>query len=119
MAGTRSEEIEVSGEKLVAAVKQIVHEGNIRRISIRSSAGVTLIEIPLVVGLAGAVFAPVWAAIGAIAALVANCRLVVERTGGTPAAKPRKRTATRKPASRKATPRKAPRTAARARTRAA
>lgn len=78
----RTEELEVSGEKLVSAVKKLIHEGNIRRISIRTSAGVTLIEIPLMVGLAGAWFAPVWAAIGAMAALVTNCRLVVERASG-------------------------------------
>ena len=109
MARKRTEELEVSGEKLVAAVKLLVHEGNIRRISIRTGGGVTLIEIPLVVGLAGAWFAPVSAAIGALAALVTNCRLVIERTDESPAAKPRKRAAARK----------ATRRPARARTRAA
>ena len=75
----RVEEFQVTGHQLLAAIKELIHEGNIRRISIRSSRGVTLLEIPLVVGLAGAVFAPVWAAVGAFAALVAKCTLVVER----------------------------------------
>jgi hypothetical protein len=85
----RVEEFQVTGHQLLAAIKDLIHEGNIRRISIRNSRGVTLLEIPLVVGLAGAVFAPVWAALGAFAALVAKCTLVVEREGsahddGTP-----------------------------------
>jgi len=104
----RTEELEVSGEKLVAAVKKLVHEGNIRRISIRTSAGVTLLEIPLMVGIAGAWFMPVWAALGALAALVTNCRLVVERAGG-PEITPRPR----------AVRRKAPRSTRRPRRRAA
>ena len=77
--GPRVEELQVTGHQLVAAFRDLIHQGNIRRISIRNSRGVTLLEIPLVVGLAGAVFAPVWAAIGAFAALVAKCTLVVER----------------------------------------
>ena len=75
----RVEEFQVTGHQLVSAVKDLIHQGNIRRISIRNSRGATLLEIPLVVGLAGAVFAPVWAAVGAFAALVARCTLVVER----------------------------------------
>ena len=79
----RVEEFQVTGHQLVSAVKDLIHQGNIRRISIRNSRGVTLLEIPLVVGLAGAVFAPVWAAVGAFAALVARCTLVVEREEST------------------------------------
>ena len=75
----RVEECQVTGEELVAAIKDLVHQGNIRRIAIRNANGVTLLEIPLVVGLAGAVLLPVWAAIGALAALVAKCTLVIER----------------------------------------
>ena len=75
------EEFQVTGEKLVTSIKDLVHEGNIRRISIRNERGVTLLEIPLVVGVAGAVFLPLWAALGALAALVARCTLVVERVG--------------------------------------
>jgi hypothetical protein len=75
----RVEEFQITGRQLVGAIKDLIHEGNIRRISIRNSEGITLLEIPLVVGLAGAVLVPVWAAVGALAALVAKCTLVVER----------------------------------------
>ena len=73
------EEIRVNGEDLVAKIKEVLHEGNVRRIIIRNDDGRTLIEIPLTVGLVGAVLLPVWAAIGAIAALVTDCTIVVER----------------------------------------
>ena len=78
------EEFKVTGHQLVKSIKDLFHQGNIRRISIRNERGVTLLEIPLVVGLAGAVLVPVWAAVGAFAALVARCTLVVERTGEAP-----------------------------------
>src|SRR5512135_701366 len=79
MPAPRVDEFQVAGETLVTAIKDLVHQGNIRRIAIRNADGVTLLEIPLVVGLAGAVLVPVWAAVGALAALVAQCTLVVER----------------------------------------
>ena len=75
----RTEEYQVSGEILVAKVKELVHEGNIRRITIKNEEGKTLIEVPLTLGMVGAVLLPVWAAIGSIAALVANCTIVVEK----------------------------------------
>ena len=75
----RTEEYQVSGKILVAKVKELVHEGNIRRITIKNEEGDTLIEIPLTLGVVGAVLLPVWAAIGSIAALVANCTIVVEK----------------------------------------
>lgn len=79
----RVEEFEISGDRVVAKIKELVREGNIRRISLQNEEGNTLIEIPLTVGVAGAVAAawllPVWAAIGAIAALVAKLKVVVER----------------------------------------
>ncbi|UCF62304.1 MAG: DUF4342 domain-containing protein [Anaerolineaceae bacterium] len=75
----RTEEYQVSGEILVAKVKELVHEGNIRRITIKNEEGKTLIEVPLTFGVVGAVLLPVWAAIGSIAALVANCTIVVEK----------------------------------------
>jgi hypothetical protein len=81
----RGEEVEVTGEKLLATVKELIHQGNVRRIVIRNAKGVTLLEIPLVLGIAGAVFVPVWAAIGALAALVAKLTLVVERVQDAPA----------------------------------
>jgi hypothetical protein len=75
----RTEEYSVKGDDLIAKVKDVVHEGNIRRIIIKNDEGKTLIEIPLTLGVIGAVLLPVWAAIGAIAALAANFTLVVEK----------------------------------------
>jgi len=75
----RTEEYKVSGEKLVAQIKELVHEGNIRRIIIKNDEGKTLIEIPLTLGVVGAVLLPVWAAIGTIAALVADLTIIVEK----------------------------------------
>ncbi len=73
------EEYELKGENLLGKIKELVHEGNIRRITIRNEEGKNLVEIPLTIGVVGAVLLPVWAAIGAIAALVAKCSIVVER----------------------------------------
>ena len=73
------EEIKTTGEKLVSTVKELVHEGNIRRITIRNEDGKTLIEIPLTLGVVGVLLVPVLAAVGAIAALVADCTIVVEK----------------------------------------
>jgi hypothetical protein len=75
----RTEEFQVSGEQLVSKIKELVHEGNIRRITIKDQDGETLIEIPLTLGVVGAIIIPVWAAIGAIAALVVNLTIVIER----------------------------------------
>lgn len=76
---TRTEEHQVRGDNLVSKVKEILHEGNVRRISIRNDDGKELIEIPLTIGVVGTLLLPAWAAIGAIAALVTNCSIVVER----------------------------------------
>jgi hypothetical protein len=80
----RYEEFRVDGDKLVSKVKEIVHEGNVRRIIIKNERGEVLIEIPLTIGVAGAILLPVWAAIGAIAALAANLTIVIERVSDTP-----------------------------------
>ena len=77
----RREEHRVRGDQLVAKVKELIHEGNVRRITIKNEEGKTLIEIPLTLGVMGAVLLPVWAGIGAIAALVTNCSIEVEREG--------------------------------------
>lgn len=77
---SRTEEFRIRGDELVAKIKEIIHEGNIRRIIIKNEEGKTLIEVPLTIGVVGAVLVPVWAAIGAIAALATNCTIVVERT---------------------------------------
>jgi hypothetical protein len=76
---TKEENFQVSGDGLLKKVKEIIHEGNVRRISIKDKTGRTLINIPVNVGLVGAVLAPVLAAVGAIAALVAECTITVER----------------------------------------
>jgi len=76
---TRTEEFAIDGERLVAKVKELIREGNIRRISVRDKEGKTLLEIPLSIGLVGALLLPTLAALGALAALVTECTLVVER----------------------------------------
>ena len=75
----RTEEFRIRGEELVAKVKELVREGNVRRLIIKNEDGTTLIEVPLTVGVIGALLLPVWAAIGAIAALATDCTIVVER----------------------------------------
>ncbi len=74
-----TEEHRVSGEGLVAKVKELIHEGNVRRIIVKNEEGRTLLEIPLTVGVVGAVFLPVLVALGAIAALAKSYTLVVEK----------------------------------------
>lgn len=73
------EEFKIDGDAVIATIKELVHEGNVRRITIKNEQGQTLIEIPLTVGVVGAILLPVWAAIGAIAALAANLIIVVEK----------------------------------------
>lgn len=80
--GVRTEEFKVSGEELLGKVKQIVHEGNIRRIVIKNKDGGTFMEIPLTVGVVGVLLAPTLAAVGAIAALVSEATVVVEKDEG-------------------------------------
>ena len=79
----RVEEFVVSGDTVIAKIKEILHEGGIRRVSLQTEEGKTLVEVPLALGvagaMAGALLAPVWAAIGAIAAMVVKLRIVVER----------------------------------------
>lgn len=74
-----TEEFNIDGEQLLSKVKELLHEGNIRRITIKNEAGETLIEIPLTLGALGIVLLPTLAAIGAIAALVTKCSIVVEK----------------------------------------
>ena len=72
----KTEEYRVTGEGVVAKVKELVHEGNIRRLIIKNEEGRTLLEVPLTLGVVGAILVPTWAAIGAVAALVAKCTIV-------------------------------------------
>ena len=73
------EEFKVKGEELLAKVKQLVKEGNVRQITIKDKDGKTLVVLPLTVGVVGAVLVPVLAAVGTIAALVTECTIAVER----------------------------------------
>lgn len=75
----RTEEFKVSGDALLAKIKEIVHEGNIRRVIIKNEEGRTLIDIPLTLDIVGALVAPQLAAIGAIAALITHGTIVVEK----------------------------------------
>ncbi len=76
---TDKETVVVTGHDLLAKVKEIVHQGNVRRITISNEEGQRLIEVPLTVGVVGAVLLPTWAAVGAIAAMVANAKIEIER----------------------------------------
>ncbi len=74
-----TEEFRVEGEKLIAKIKELFHEGNIRRIIIKDKEGKTILEIPVTLGVVGALIAPQLAAIGAIAALLTEATIVVEK----------------------------------------
>ena len=77
MTESNKSEFKVTGEELMKKVKELIHEGNIRRIIIKNEKGVTLMEIPVTIGVIGAVLLPVLAAVGAIAALAANFTIEV------------------------------------------
>jgi len=81
---TREEEFSIGGEQLVSTVKELVHQGNIRRITIQNKDGRTLLELPLTLGVVGALLLPTLAAIGAIAAIVTECKLIIERVDEEP-----------------------------------
>jgi len=73
------EEFTVSADNLIERVKQLLHEGNVTRIIVKDDKGKSLLEIPATVGVIGAMLVPWLAALGVIAALATNCRIVVER----------------------------------------
>ena len=77
--GARTEEFKVSGGEILNKIKELLHEGNIRRIILKDERGKTFLEIPLTVGIVGAALVPVVAAVGAIAALVSKLTIVVEK----------------------------------------
>jgi len=78
----------VAGGNLKAKLKELIHEGNVRRIVIRNPQGRTLLDLPLAAGVAGAALLPFWAAIGTIAALATDYTIGVERDPGTAVNKP-------------------------------
>ncbi len=68
-------------DKVIAKTEELIHEGNVRRVIVKDARGVTVMEVPLTIGLVGAALIPVWAAIGAIAALAADFTIQIERKG--------------------------------------
>lgn len=74
-----TEEFKVNGEDLLKKVKEIIAEGNARKITVKSKEGKSIVELPLTIGVVGAAVAPLLAAVGAIAALVTECTIIVER----------------------------------------
>ncbi len=75
----KTEEFKVNGEDLLKKVKSIIAEGNVRKITVKNKEGKSIVELPLTIGVVGAALAPLLAAVGAIAALVTECTIVVER----------------------------------------
>ena len=76
----KKEEFKVSGDDVLKKIKEIIKAGNVRKIILKNEKGKSLIEIPVTLGVIGAALLPVWAAIGAVAALVTKCTIVVEKT---------------------------------------
>lgn len=74
-----TEEFKVNGEDLLKKVKDLINEGNVRKITVKNKEGKSIVELPLTIGVVGAALAPLLAAVGAIAALVTECTIVVER----------------------------------------
>ena len=79
MSKSTRESFTVHGENLLKKVKELINEGNIRKITILDKSGKELMSFPLTIGVVGAVFAPVLAAVGALAALIGDCTITVER----------------------------------------
>lgn len=79
MANKKTEEFKVDGKELVTKVKELIKQGNARKITIKNSSGKTLVSIPLTWGAIGAVIAPLLASVATVAALVTSCTIVVER----------------------------------------
>ena len=79
---TYKESFKVAANELVDSVKRLIHEGNVRRVIIKQD-GRSVVEFPLTVGVVGTVIAPVLAAVGAIAAVLTECTIEVERTAGS------------------------------------
>ena len=78
-----TEEIKVTGGKLLETVKNVVRAGNVRRVIIRNPSGRTILDMPLTAGMVGVVLMPFFAAVAGLAALAAHYTVVVERDGGT------------------------------------
>ena len=79
MTQAKKEEFKISGEHLLEKVKELIKEGNIRKITIKDKTGKELVSFPLTIGVVGTVIAPVLAAVGALAALIGECTISIER----------------------------------------
>jgi hypothetical protein len=79
MAKTFKESFTIEGEQLLKKIKELIEEGNVRKISIHDKSGKEILSFPLTIGVVGAVLAPVLAAVGAAAALIGECSISVER----------------------------------------
>ncbi len=77
---SRVEEFRLTGGEILNKVKEIIQQGNARRIILKDEQGKTFLEIPLTVGVVGAIVAPILAAVGAIAALASNLTIIVVKT---------------------------------------
>ncbi|OGG03857.1 hypothetical protein A2W14_04940 [Candidatus Gottesmanbacteria bacterium RBG_16_37_8] len=75
----KEDQFKVKGEELLKKIKELIKEGNVRKITIVNKEGKTIVVLPLTLGVVGAAIAPVLAAVGAIAALVTECTITVER----------------------------------------
>ncbi len=75
----KKESFKISGENLLKKVKELIEEGNVSKITIHEKSGKELMSFPLSIGLVGAVLAPLLAAIGAVAALIGECSITIER----------------------------------------
>ncbi len=71
------EELKLQGNQVLGQIRDLIHEGNVRRITIKNDEGRTVLEIPLTIGVAGALLVPTLAAIGAVAALLTECSIEV------------------------------------------
>ncbi len=75
-----TEEFKIEGEKLLTKIKELIREGNIRKVIIKDKDGKTVMEIPVTIGVVGVLIAPQLAALGAIAALLSEATVVVEKS---------------------------------------
>jgi len=75
----KREQFNINGDQIVKKVKELIREGNVRRIIIKNDKGDTVVEIPVTIAVIGTVIAPILAAVGGLAALLTNCTIIVKR----------------------------------------
>ena len=79
MSKTFNETFTVKGEQILKKIKELIEEGNVRKITIHDKAGKEIMSFPLTIGVVGVMLAPLFAAVGALAALISECEISVER----------------------------------------